>query len=275
MCYPSPVMLRGRCVFAILERPRPSLFSSSSFSLPLTPLFLLHARHSPVSPIIPVHTQKQGGGECPLQNAFANNSLVFSCHVNCMLNSMSNYIVGAPTFLRYASPLSFFRIFSNSKVTTGNVKQPKSNHARTCAKTGVGNVMVTYLKYVGAPTFLRLRGDKPRNRSEDRPLHKKEKAGHDASYPYRNGGNPKTHPCPHQPRKDGSPCDFPISFFELCVSGDLARHSSLVYPERFVRRATAVICYAMWRSTPLPRARPTGSHPRKHRKFFMERYCQP
>src|SRR5208282_1261453 len=34
--------------------------------------------------------------------------------------------------------------------------------------------MVTYLKYVGAPTFplLQERGDKPRNRSEDRPLHR-------------------------------------------------------------------------------------------------------
>src|SRR5208337_5008907 len=35
--------------------------------------------------------------------------------------------------------------------------------------------------------------------------------------------------------------------------------------------ATSVICYAIWRSTPMPRARPAGSHPRKHRKFFMER----
>jgi len=55
-------MLRGRCSCANSERPRRSVFASSSPSFPLTPLFPLHTRHSPVSPIIPVHTQKQGGG---------------------------------------------------------------------------------------------------------------------------------------------------------------------------------------------------------------------
>src|SRR5208283_3960321 len=103
--------------------------------------------------------------------------------------------------------------------------------------------------------FLCLREDKPKNRSEDRPLHKKERAGHDVSCPYEDGTKPKTHPCRNRTRKDGPPTnstdarqrDSPISFFEFRVSGDVARHSTL---------ATAVICYAMQRSTPLPRARP-------------------
>ena len=74
-------------------------FALSSLFRMLSPIIPVHPRGSPVSPIIPVHTQEQGGGGCPLQNTRANNSFVFSRHVNYMLNSMSNYIVGAPTFL--------------------------------------------------------------------------------------------------------------------------------------------------------------------------------
>ena len=42
---------------------------------------------------------KHRGWGYPLQNAPANNSFVFSRHVNDMCNYISNYIVGAPTFL--------------------------------------------------------------------------------------------------------------------------------------------------------------------------------
>src|SRR5208283_6216802 len=62
MCYASPVMLRGRRSCTISERPTPSSFVSSSLSRMLTPTIPVHPRNAPVSPIIPVHTQKQGGG---------------------------------------------------------------------------------------------------------------------------------------------------------------------------------------------------------------------
>jgi hypothetical protein len=74
------------------------LSTANCFS-PLTPIIPVHARHSTVSPIIPVHTQKQGEGVPPTQNARACNSFVFFDHVNSVINYMSNYIVGAPTFV--------------------------------------------------------------------------------------------------------------------------------------------------------------------------------
>src|SRR5208337_2486888 len=62
MCYASPVMLRGRCSCAISDRPTPSLFATLSLFRPLSLIIPVHPRTAPVSPIIPVHTQKQGGG---------------------------------------------------------------------------------------------------------------------------------------------------------------------------------------------------------------------
>ncbi len=64
MCYPSPVMLRGRRSCAISERPTPLPFAVPSLFRMLSPTIPVHPRNSPVSPIIPVHTQKQGGGAC-------------------------------------------------------------------------------------------------------------------------------------------------------------------------------------------------------------------
>jgi hypothetical protein len=62
MCYYAYVMLRGRCSCAISERPTPSLFALPSLFPLLSPTIPVHPRNAPVSPIIPVHTQKQGGG---------------------------------------------------------------------------------------------------------------------------------------------------------------------------------------------------------------------
>jgi hypothetical protein len=62
MCYAPRVMLRGCCSCAISERPTPSLFVSPSLLRLLTPLFPLHPRNSPVTPLFPLLTQKQGGG---------------------------------------------------------------------------------------------------------------------------------------------------------------------------------------------------------------------
>src|SRR5208283_344634 len=73
MCYPSPVMLRvpqhhpgrkrrGRRSCAISERPTPSFFALPSLFRMLSLTIPAHPRHSPVSPIIPAHTQNRGWG---------------------------------------------------------------------------------------------------------------------------------------------------------------------------------------------------------------------
>jgi len=54
-------MLRGQCSRAISERLTPSLFASPSLARLLTPLFPLHPRNFPVTPLFPLLTQKQGG----------------------------------------------------------------------------------------------------------------------------------------------------------------------------------------------------------------------
>src|SRR5208282_45107 len=58
-------MLRERCSCAISVHGILASFVFSSLFRPLTPLFPLDASHSPVSLIIPAHTQKQGGGGYP------------------------------------------------------------------------------------------------------------------------------------------------------------------------------------------------------------------
>ena len=90
-------MLRGRGSCAISDRPTPSPFASPSLFRMLSPTIPVHPRNAPVSPIIPVHTQKQGGGGCLLQILFCYNSFVFFRSVNHILNYMNTYIVGAPT----------------------------------------------------------------------------------------------------------------------------------------------------------------------------------
>ena len=163
MCYAPPVMLRRHCSCAISERPTPSPFVSPSLFRMLSPLLPLHPRNSPVTPLFPLHTQKQGGW---------GPSLFASC-----LSFLSARRLPRPGrgVLRGASFL--FRILflttshslarrslsgggslatkSNYSRTYGSLSR-KSNHSRTYAKTGGWGCvirMVTYLKYVGAPTF--------------------------------------------------------------------------------------------------------------------------
>ena len=59
-------------------------------------------------------------------------------------------IVGAPTFLRLAWPLSFLRIFLNSKLTTDHLKLSNSNHSRTYARVArKSNYSRTYVRQGG------------------------------------------------------------------------------------------------------------------------------
>jgi hypothetical protein len=125
--------------------------------------------------------------------------------------------------------------------------------------------------------------------AKDRPLQKKEGHGHDVSFPYESGGNPKTHPCIHQTRKDGAPG----LWGELSATSEQEEREKQIPPVRELSATSdqrsggkkkaipplatshspLLLCYLAVHS--LPRARPAGSHPRKHRKFFMERPFQP
>jgi len=191
----------------------------------LSPTIPVHPRNAPVSPIIPVHTQKQGVGGASDQICSPLTPL-FSLAV---LTTPLRAIVGAPTF-----------------------------------------------------SFLRPREDKPKNRSEDRPLHKKEKAGHDVlqgaadakgAYraPTRAGGTPRPTLAYTKPARMGHPGALPprgSAIFQFLFSSFAFRRppldtghlplplSSFVYRVSRLRillsLATRHFCYAIWRSASLP-----------------------
>jgi len=121
MCYASSVMLRGRCSCAISERPTPSLFATPSLFRTLSPIIPVHRRHSTANPIIPVHTQKQGGG----------GGIIFACYSPCRL--LSPII---PVHRRHSPVSPIIPV-----------------HTQKQGGWGWSTYMVTYPKYVGAPTF--------------------------------------------------------------------------------------------------------------------------
>jgi hypothetical protein len=112
---------RGRGCCTISDRPTPSfappLLATSHPPLAtalLTPIIPVHPRNSPVSSIIPVHTQKQGGGGCfftfhcrlstvGCELSSPPNSFVFSRCSYYYIIYMNNTIVGAPTFCKSLS----------------------------------------------------------------------------------------------------------------------------------------------------------------------------
>src|SRR5208337_2369117 len=77
-------MLRGRCSCATSSRASAS--SGTQATRHATPSGTQATRRSPVSPIIPAHTQKQGGGGL-LQSVLSYNSFVFCRYVNYFINS--------------------------------------------------------------------------------------------------------------------------------------------------------------------------------------------
>src|SRR5208337_1203029 len=87
-------MLRGRRSCAIASLPISSSFASVSLFRMLSPIIPVHPRHVPVSPIIPAHTQKHGGGGAFCEMC-SPATLLFS---TTMLTTMLSAIVGAPTF---------------------------------------------------------------------------------------------------------------------------------------------------------------------------------
>ncbi len=75
---------RGRGCCAISERARRSVFVSSSPVRMLSPTIPVHPRNAPVSPIIPVHTQKQRGGALLLNfQLLTLNRLSLSSPISC------------------------------------------------------------------------------------------------------------------------------------------------------------------------------------------------
>ena len=86
---------RGRGCCAISSLPTPSSFASASLFRMLSPTVPVHPRNAPVSPIIPVHTQKQGGVGGVFCKMCSPITLLFSA---ALLTRQLSAIVGAPTF---------------------------------------------------------------------------------------------------------------------------------------------------------------------------------
>jgi hypothetical protein len=122
----------------------PSFFASSSLFCLLSPIIPVHPRIVPVSLIIPVHTQKQGGvGGSSKQMIFTN----------------------AP--LRLSNPGGYNRLRKERTASEGGPYTNCKPAFLTPAFT------TTSIAIVGAPTFsfLCATEGEPKNRSEDRPLH--------------------------------------------------------------------------------------------------------
>src|SRR5208337_1712402 len=88
------------------------------------------------------------GDSAPNSQIPAKN--IESAYITVPLSIIIINIVGAPTFLSLAPPLSFFRLFLNSKLTTDHLELPKSNHSRTSTRVArKSNHSRTYAKTGG------------------------------------------------------------------------------------------------------------------------------
>ncbi len=223
---------RGRGSCAISERPTHSVFGPSSLFRMLSPTIPVHPRNAPVSPIIPVHTQKQGGRElkrersvasdqrpggkrkagasptlscsplaCPpqLQRRRATRHSPLSPTIPAPLATAALRVVPVPIFtatsrIHVGAPTILFRerttasqqfqdrhamLSSNCALLTAycellfflspiipalTSRAPVSSIIPALTQNrGVGwsTDMVTYLKYVGAPTILECGGSPP------------------------------------------------------------------------------------------------------------------
>ncbi len=121
---------RGRRSGAISSLPTPSSFASPSLLRQLTPLLPLHPRKSPVTPLFPLLTQKQGGGGvfCKMCSPI---TLLFSMAV---LTMQLRIIVGAPTFLFLHSFRRSLGRHASSAISKHELfKKPKSTDRSVCA----------------------------------------------------------------------------------------------------------------------------------------------
>jgi hypothetical protein len=192
----------GNPSFTAFSTAFPHHFVFSSLFRMLSPTIPVHPRNAPVSPIIPVHTQKQGGGAlkklsatsdqrsegknkavplaafpgsplacppklqrrrattsnhsrtigncCPTSRARSNiyHHITYPCRRADIFVSRKSHIKSA----NYRLQRSAFSQLST--VDCALLFSPNSNYSRTYAKQGGWGIrMVTYLEYVGAPTF--------------------------------------------------------------------------------------------------------------------------
>src|SRR5208282_1405814 len=175
MCYASPVMLRvpqlhpgheqrGRGCCAISERPAPSSFASSSLLRSLSALFPLHPRNSPVSPLFPLLTQKQGGGGCLFSLSDLPSSVPGTRPDPVGLSGACPDPVGMAR--RFCSAFSFSPL-------SPIIPAPLATAALRVVPAPI--CTTTSRIHVGAPTIApsQERRDNPKNRPEGRPLQRR------------------------------------------------------------------------------------------------------
>jgi|SRR5271157_2493024 len=150
MCYASPVMLRGRCSCAISGRPTPSSFASSSLFPPLSALFPLHPRNSPVTPLFPLLTQKQGGG------GGVTHMVTFLKYVGASTFSFRESIIAIHQNAGSSSALAV-----NCQLSTVNCPSP-APLATAALQVVPAPICTTTLRiHVGSPTILECGGSPP------------------------------------------------------------------------------------------------------------------
>src|SRR5208283_4206497 len=121
---------RGRACCAISSPSLASSFVSVSLFRMLSPTIPVHPRNAPVSPIIPVHTQKRGGGDifCKMSSHL---TLLFSLAV---LTTKLSTIVGTPTFpFLHSFRRSLGRHASSAISKHELFRKPKSTDRNVCA----------------------------------------------------------------------------------------------------------------------------------------------
>jgi hypothetical protein len=128
MCYPSLVMLEGRCSCAISGRPTPISARKSQ----LTPLFPLHPRNAPVSPFFPLHTQKQGGGDASCKMCSPITLLFCSTPLTTQVST----IVGAPTFAYPNASAGMHDGFADAGLEPRMLGMTKVMHLQEVGTTG-------------------------------------------------------------------------------------------------------------------------------------------
>ncbi len=175
MCYPPFVMLWGRCSCAISGRPSPS----PAPKYPLSPIIPVHPRNSPVSPIIPVHTQKQGGGALKKLSATSGQRSASKKKADPYPSFCCSPLVypacpelRGERFLRRVTRLPRAILAKGHSPLIPIISAPLATAALRVVPAPI--FTTTSRGHVGVPTFVTLRTPKgqPRNRSEDRPLHR-------------------------------------------------------------------------------------------------------
>src|SRR5271157_605726 len=169
---------RGRACCAISSLSIPSSFASVSLVRMLSPTIPVHPRNAPVSPIIPVHTQKQGGGG-PLRKSASPAALLFSM---ATLTTQLSAIVGAPTFpsLRPTWRPICGRPLKQNGITSSDLRRGDLNEAlflcngKGARKVLAGDVTLGFRKEEIGPRFERGSDSRKEGRARGNFVHHSE-----------------------------------------------------------------------------------------------------